>query len=134
LLGVQELVRTWALRASPLRIEIERVSWFPPPFQIVLVEVRKTPALFSALADLRGQAEQRRLVLSTDMPVEKWRFHMSVAYCSDLGEAEWQEVIRLAETLRAPAVHDDVGVVEVVAFDDGREYSGGAYALGAYEP
>ena len=130
--SVQELVGTWAPKASPLRIEIDRVSWFPPPFQIVIVEVRKTPALFSALAALRAQAEQRRLVVSTVVPVEKWRFHMSVAYCSDFGEAAWQEVIQLAETLRAPTVHDDVGVVEVVAFDDGREYSGGVYALDAH--
>jgi 2'-5' RNA ligase len=129
--SVQELVRTWALKAMPLRIEIDRVSWFPPPFQIVIVEIRKTSALCSALVDLRAQAERRRLVVSTVVPVEQWRFHMSVAYCSGLGEAAWHEVVELAGTVGVPAVHDDVGVVEVVAFDDGREYSGGVYALGA---
>src|SRR5438046_1165633 len=129
--AVQELVRGWSAHVSPLRIEIERVSWFPPPFQIVIVEVRRTPALVSAFADLRTQAEEQGLVVSTVLPVEQWRFHMSVVYCAALSEPAWQEVARLAEVLRLPPAQDEVGVVEVAAFDDGREYAGGVYPLRA---
>jgi hypothetical protein len=64
------------------------------------------------------------------MPVERWTFHMSVAYCSKLEATAWQEVMQLAETFQVPTVHEDVSVAEVVAFDEGREYSGGMYALG----
>jgi 2'-5' RNA ligase len=128
--AVQELVRSWALAVPPLRIELARVSAFPSPFQIVIVEVRKTPALFSALAGLRARAQDERLTISTVMPVEKWTFHISVAYCSQLEATAWQEITQLAEMFQVPAVHDDVSVAEVVAFDEGREYSGGMYALG----
>ena len=128
--AVQELVRSWARAVPPLRIELARVSTFPSPFQIVIVEVRKTPALFAALAGLRARAEDERLTVSTVMPVERWTFHMSVAYCSQLEATAWQEVTQLAETCQVPAVHDDESVVEVVAFDECREYSGGMYALG----
>jgi hypothetical protein len=128
--AVQELVRSWALAVPPLRIEIARVSAFPSPFQIVIVEVRKAPTLFAALAGLRARAEDERLTVSTVMPVERWTFHMSVAYCSKLEATAWQEVMQLAETFQVPTVHEDVSVAEVVAFDEGREYSGGMYALG----
>jgi 2'-5' RNA ligase len=130
--AVQKLVRSWALAVPLLRIEISRVSAFPSPFQIVIVEVRKAPALFAALAGLRARAEDERLTVSTVIPVERWTFHMSVAYCSKLEATAWQEVMQLAETFQVPTVHEDVGVAEVVAFDEGREYSGGMYALGTH--
>lgn len=129
--AVQALVRDWAIGASPFHIEIERVTWFPPPFQIPIVEVRKTPALSSALTDLRSRAEQAGLVVSTVVPVEAWRFHMSLAYCSQLSEAVWQDVIQLTSTLSVPRAQGDAAMVEVAAFDGGEEYSGGEYALGA---
>jgi 2'-5' RNA ligase len=129
--AVQELARSWAVTVPPLRIEVERVSSFPAPFQIVIVEVRRVPALFSALANLRARAVDGRLAVSTVVPVEKWTFHMSVAYCSRLSEAAWQELAHFAEAVPVPAVHDNVSVAEVVAFDEGREHSGGVFALGA---
>jgi 2'-5' RNA ligase len=133
MLHVQRLVGSWALGIRPLRIEVAGLSWFPSPFQIVIVEVRKTPALFAALADLRTVAEKKRLNVSTVMPVDKWRFHMSLAYCSRLSEAEWRNVMRLVETLNARPMYDDVTAAEIVAFDNGQEYSGGTYALGPEE-
>jgi hypothetical protein len=114
-----------------LLIEVERVSAFPPPFQIVIVQVRKTPELFAALAGLRQRAEQRGLVLSTVVPAEQWIFHMSAAYCSGLSAPAWHEVTRLLETVRVPSATCVVGEAEVVAFDDGREYSGGVFSLDA---
>jgi 2'-5' RNA ligase len=128
--AVQELVRRWAKTVPPLHIEIERVSSFHAP-QIVVVEVRKIPALFTALASLRSRAEDKGLAVSTVTPVEGWRFHMSVAYCSQLEESAWQELTHFAETATVPAVHESVRTAEVVAFDDRREYSGGVYQLGA---
>src|SRR5689334_6700839 len=82
--AVQQLVASWALTVPPLRIEVARASSFPPPFQIVIVEIRKNPELFSALSTLRARAEQEQLAVSTVMPVEKWTFHLTVANCDKL--------------------------------------------------
>src|SRR4051812_23608456 len=56
LADVQRLVDAWAATTPKLLIEITGVSVFPPPFRIVLVEVRRTPELLSALTRMRDAA------------------------------------------------------------------------------
>jgi 2'-5' RNA ligase len=51
--SVRQVVAEWTPTISALQVEIERVSFFPAPFQIVIVQVRKTAALFTALVTLR---------------------------------------------------------------------------------
>ena len=82
-----------------------------------------------ALLDIDTQTEQ--LDVSTNMPVDRWIFHMSVAYCSELSLSDWHELASAVETLHVPPMQCTVEATEVVAFDDGREYSGGTYRLGA---
>jgi len=129
--SVQDLVRRWARSVPPLIIEVERVTSFPPPFQVVVVQVRRTPELSAALAGLRQRAQTERFDVSTNMPVDRWIFHMSVAYCSELSLSDWHELASAVETLHVPPMQCTVESTEVVAFDDGREYSGGTYRLGA---
>lgn len=133
LAAVQELVRAWAPAIGELPIEIECVSVFPPPFQIVIVQVRKVPALYAALADLRARAAAAELAVSTVMPVERWTFHMSVAYCSQLPDSAWRELTEYTQTLSVPATAATVASAEIVAFDDEREYSGGVVGLSPFE-
>ena len=128
--AVNTLVRSWAVAVPPLRIEVAGLGWFPTPFQIVICEVRKTPALSAALASLRALAEKERLSVSTVVPVEQWRFHMSVAYCSRLPEEEWRDFMAFVQASQARHVHDQVNAAEVVAFDGGQEYSGATVRLG----
>jgi 2'-5' RNA ligase len=134
LLGaVQDLARSWAPSVQPQVIEVERVSSFPPPFQVVIIHVRKTPRLSAALADLRRRAEALQLPVSTLVPVGQWIFHMSVAYCSELSIPDWHELTSSVETLRVLPAHCTVEEAEVVAFDEGREYSGGTYSFRAQQ-
>jgi 2'-5' RNA ligase len=128
--AVRELVRDWAPTVSDLRIEVECLTTFPAPFQIVIVKVRTLPALYEALADLRARAAAAPLAVSTVTPVERWTFHMSVAYCSQLSESAWRGMTEFTQTLSVPAAAADVSSAEVVAFDQGREYCGGVYQLG----
>lgn len=127
--AVQDVVGAWARSVPSLLIEAERVGVFPSPFQVIIVQVRKTPELFAAMATLRQQAEECRLVLSTVVPADQWIFHMSVAYCSELSAPAWQEVTRFVEALQIPSTEAVVGEVEAVAFDDGQEYSCGVFSL-----
>jgi 2'-5' RNA ligase len=133
LAAVREVVGSWASSSSRLLIDVERVSTFPPPFQIVMVQVRKTAELARALTSLRQRAEERGLVLSSLVPSDQWIFHMTVAYCSGLSAPVWQELARLVETFQAAPERCVMSEAEVVAFDDGREYSGGVFSLDATE-
>jgi hypothetical protein len=129
--AVRELVSQWAPTIPRLRIEVEGVSFFPIPFQIVIVRVRTTADLFHALSSLRDLSKGHGLGdLPTTAPAD-WIFHMSVAYCSTLSASAWADVTHFIETLHTPPAQCIVGEVEVVAFDDGQEYSGGVLELAA---
>jgi 2'-5' RNA ligase len=129
LAAVQDVVGSWARSRRPVLIDVERVSTFPPPFQIVFVQVRKTLELADALTDLRQRAEAHRLVLSTLVPADQWIFHMSVAYCGGLSASAWHELTPFVDALPVLEAHCVVSEAEVVAFDNGREYSGGVFSL-----
>jgi hypothetical protein len=133
LAAVQALVQTWAAEAPPLQVAVERVTIFPEPFKIVIVQVRKTVALFHALVRLRNLAERRTLPdwpTGTISRVEEWIFHLSVAYCSLLSATDWSAVASFGENLSIPAAACSIHEVEIAAFDEGQEYSGGRYPLG----
>jgi 2'-5' RNA ligase len=128
---VQDLARTWAAGTPPLSIDAERPGTFPPPFQVVFVGVRKTPELFTALASLRRAAEERGIAQATAIPPEDWIFHLSLAYCASLSAQAWARVTRVVGALPAADARGVVHEAEVVAFDEGREHSGGVFPLSA---
>jgi hypothetical protein len=49
---------------------------------------------------LRRMAGERGLPISTITLVEKWVFHMALAYCPKLSETEWSAVAQFIETPR----------------------------------
>jgi 2'-5' RNA ligase len=128
--AVRELVREWAPALSRIPLEVERVSVFPTPFQIVIVQVRKHPALYAALADLRARAGRARLAVSTLIPVEQWTFHMSVVYGSQLSLPVWSDVAAFSQQIAVANVCEDVDRAEIIAFDNGREHCGGIVDFG----
>lgn len=127
--AVDELVSGWAPTIFQLRLQVERVSAFPTPFQIVIVQVRKIVELFHALSSLRELAKARGLGDWPAIAAADWIFHMSVAYCSTLGPAAWAASTKFIETLDVPPAQCIVGEVEVAAFDDGQEFSSGVLDL-----
>lgn len=128
---IRDLVAQWAHSVAPLRLEVERAGYFPAPFQIVILQIRKTTELFEALASLRARAKQRELGDAGLVPAADWIFHMSVAYCSSLSSPAWAAVTQFVDGLTVPAVQCVVGEVEIVAFDNSQEYSGGVVELSA---
>ena len=127
--AVQDLVAGWVCGVHPLRISVERAASFPAPFQIAVLQVRKTEALFAALLEIRQLAEQRGLKGFAGIPAEEWTFHMSLAYCPNLSADEWASVVQFMEAMRVPKVSAMQRTVEIVAFDGGSERSGGVYSL-----
>ena len=129
--SVRQIVGEWASTTSPLRLELNRVTIFSVPSQVVIIKVRKTPELFRALTTLRDRAQQGRLGVLDNIATAEWVFHMSVAYCASLDAASWAEVSRFAETVSVPQAQGTIREVEIAAFDHGREYSGGTFELSA---
>jgi 2'-5' RNA ligase len=131
LTAVQRLVADWAPRRSPLLVELDGgVGFFPEPYKTVILQVRKTEALFHALSDLRRSAEEQRLhnwAPGTVPAVEDWVFHISVAYCSSLSSEAWYELLPYLKGLRIDALRCTIYEAEVAAIDNGVEYSGGHY-------
>jgi hypothetical protein len=127
--SVQELLSTWTRGVPPLRVQVQGARSFPSPFQILYLEVLKTPALIRALRSLRRLAEERGLPIDTVIPVEAWVFHMSLAYCSRLTATQWDSIARFSETQHLVTASCMQETVEIAAFDDGREHSAGTYAL-----
>src|SRR5687768_1044070 len=111
--SVQNLVSEWVRDVPSLRIEVEDATSFPAPFQIAILKVVKTSALFSALHGLRRKGEQWGLKLSTVTPAEEWVFHMSLAYCSKLTPADWSALVAWFETLAVPSASCVQETVEI---------------------
>jgi 2'-5' RNA ligase len=130
ILDVQAVVRELASATPPLQLKVEGVDFFPPPFQIVILRVRKTPELTDVLTRFRLAARRRGLVPFEHIPPEHWTFHLSVAYCRRLGPDDWRATVEFFEELAVPEAEAVGSSLELVAFDDGREYSGGIYPVG----
>jgi len=129
---IRQTVDGWAGATRRLRLEVEGVSVFGPPFQIVVVVIRKTPELADAHRLLLDQALRAGL---PDWPgtiaVDDWIFHMSAAYCGDLDEPAWERAAQLAQCLTPNEACQVAGHVEVVAFDERTEHAAGRFALRA---
>jgi len=59
-----------------------------------------------------------------------WIFHFSLAYCSSLSAVSWTDVSHSVDNLIAPEAQTVLSEVEIVAFDNQQESSGGVIALG----
>ena len=127
---IRATVRTWADATEPLRLELDGVSIFGPPFQIVVLVIRKTPELADAYRRLLDHSLQAGL---PDWPgtiaPDDWVFHITVAYCTDLDEGAWKRTTALAGQLSPGEGHHFARYAELVAFDDRGERRVGSFAL-----
>jgi hypothetical protein len=126
------VVATWAATIEPLDLEVgEPVSCFPPPFQVIILPVRRTQALFGALVAIRDAGARAGFPLATVTPPENWTFHLTLATCNRLESSAWTEALRIAEgcEVRGTA-RSVVKAAELVVFDNGAESLGGRFPLG----
>jgi hypothetical protein len=126
------VVATWAATIEPLDVEVgEPVSWFPPPFKVIILPVRRTQALFGALVAIRDAGAGAGFPLATVTPPEKWTFHLTLATCGRLDDSAWTEAQRIAGGCEVrDTARSVVKAAELVVFDNGTESSGGSFPLG----
>jgi 2'-5' RNA ligase len=130
---IRQLAEAWAAQVPPLAIDLEGVDCFPDPSRVVVARIRRTPVLEHALSSARRLSDERGPRGTSDVPVDAWVFHLSIAYCAALTVGEWEDVGRFVRTLTVPAVACRADAAEIVAFDDGREYQSGTYRLSGGE-
>jgi 2'-5' RNA ligase len=126
------VVANWAAAIKPLELEVgEPVSCFPPPFQVIILPVRRTQALFRALVAIREAGARAGFPLATVTPPENWTFHLTLATCNRLEGSAWTEALPTAEAceVQGPA-RSVVKTAELVVFDNGAESLGGRFILG----
>jgi hypothetical protein len=126
------VVATWAATIEPLDLEVgEPVSCFPPPWQVIILPIRRTQALFGALVAIRDAGARAGLLLATAMPAENWRFHLTLAGCNRLESSAWTEAQRIVEACEVRGTaRSVVKAAELVVFDNGAESSGGCFLFG----
>jgi 2'-5' RNA ligase len=129
--SITRMVEAWALTVPPLMIEAEALATFPPPWQVVIVQVRTTPELERAYGSLAEAARRGGLPVLPELErtEKEWVFHMSLCYCTGLDDAAWRQTVERADPLRVSPVTCVVDEVEVIAFDEGSERLGGAFSL-----
>ena len=127
---IGQTVEVWARATKPLHLDVDGVSVFGSPFQIVVVVIRKTPELADAYRRLLDESLRAGL---PDWPgtiaIDEWVFHLSVAYCGDLDVRAWERVAELVPSLTPNEGCDIAGNVELVAFEGRREHAVGTFAL-----
>jgi hypothetical protein len=126
------VVGTWATSIEPLNIESgEPVSWFPEPFKVIILPVRRTQPLYKALVAIRDAGARAGFPLATLVPPDQWTFHLTLATCSSLKASAWTEARRIASgcEVQGPA-HSVVKAAELVVFDNDTESSGGSFPFG----
>ena len=131
-ISVTGVLNAWAREMAPLVIETERLSHFGPPHKVIILRVRRTDELVRAYARLAELADQAGLGALPEggFPVERWVFHVSLAYGRQLPEADWARVVELAESLSVPPARYRAEDAELVCFDDEGEHQT-VYRLGA---
>jgi hypothetical protein len=126
------VVATLAATIEPLDLEVgEPVSCFPPPFQVIILPVRRTQALFGALVAIRDAGARAGFPLATVTPPENWTFHLTLATCTGLESSAWTEAQRIARACEVRGTaRSVVKAAELVVFDNGAESSGGRFPFG----
>jgi hypothetical protein len=122
-------VEAWAAATPPLTLRCRRVTGFPAPDQIAIMEIDDNSDLHAALDRIRDLSDEQRLSGLTEIPADAWTFHMSLAYCGDLSADRWSSLMRLAASTPVLQAACTATEAELVAFDGGPERLIGAYRL-----
>lgn len=136
LIDMNAVVDEWARTATAVPLRILRVTCFPPPFQIVVAEMERTPQLVSGFSTLNSRLRAAGIPSLIQRPLDEWTFHMSMLYCTSVPAERWPTVVAGASRL-SPLSHaaEVVETADVALFDaNGAESDGGVRVLGATAP
>lgn len=120
--SLRNTIATWARIMSPIDLTAVAIDGFPTPFRVLHVRLERTDSLVRAYASLTDMLETTDLFRIGELALGEWVFHMSLAYASDLGEAEWEEILATSRRELAPPPRETVSYVDFVWYDADGEH------------
>ena len=119
---LEEILRAWAERQAPIRLRVEAIDGFPPPFQILIARLQRTSSLIAAYAGLTSLLDTKGIHRLGELPLEEWVFHMSLIYAGTLDQAEWHRVYGNSARALDPCPSELITSADFVWYADGIEH------------
>lgn len=118
---LKEVVREWAADQSFIDLRLDAIDSFPAPFQIVIARLERTPSLVEAYAGLTAMLDKTDFNRIGELSLDDWTFHMSIAYCSELPNDDWEGARTSLERELVERPVDEASEVEFVWYQGGVE-------------
>lgn len=118
---LRDLLAKWAGESPLIELTLDGVDGFPPPFQILIARLARTPSLIEAYSSLTSLLDATDFHRIGELPLDDWIFHLSLIYAGTLEEAEWTAAHE--STKRSAAAAEVCGSAEFVWYEDGMEHS-----------
>ncbi|MDQ0076313.1 2'-5' RNA ligase family protein [Arthrobacter oryzae] len=119
---LKEVIREWAADQSFIDLRLDAIDSFPAPFQIVIARLERTPSLVEAYAGLTEMLDETDFNRIGELSLEDWTFHMSIAYCGELPDDDWEVARTTLERELAERPMDEASEVEFVWYQSGVEH------------
>lgn len=121
--ALRELLVRWASEQPAIRLQVDGVDGFPPPFQVLIARLQRTPTLVEAYASLTAALDATDFYRIGELPLDEWVFHLSLVYASTLSEPDWAEAHEDSRRELDPAPTEVCSTVEFVWYENGIERS-----------
>lgn len=121
--SLRDLLVRWASEQPAIRLHVEGVDGFPPPFQVLIARLRRTQSLVEAYAGLTAVLNATDFYRIGELPLDEWVFHLSLVYASTLSEPDWAEAHEESRRELDPAPAEVSSTVEFVWYNNGIEHS-----------
>ncbi|WP_258067643.1 2'-5' RNA ligase family protein [Rathayibacter sp. AY1G9] len=118
-----DALAAWAENQSPIDLQVVAVDGFPPPFQVLLARLERTPSLVTAYANLTGVLDPTDLYRIGELPLEEWVFHLSLIYARSLDEQQWQTAHAQTRRDLSPSPAELITCAEFVWYDEDGEHA-----------
>lgn len=119
---LQEVVHERAADQLFIDLRLDAIDSFPAPFQIVIARLERTPSLVEAYAGLTAMLDKTDFNRIGELSLDDWTFHMSIAYCSELPDDDWERARTSLESDLAERPVDEASEVEFVWYQGGVEH------------
>lgn len=121
--ALREVLAHWASEQPGIRLRVEGVDGFPPPFQVLIARLQRTPSLVDAYSTLTAVLDATDFCRIGELPLDEWVFHLSLAYASTLSGPDWAEAHVNSRRELDPAPAEVSHAVEFVWYENGAERS-----------
>lgn len=119
---LRDTLAAWAAAQPPIELHVRAVDGFPPPFQVILARLERTPSLVAAYASLTDVLDAAEVVRIGELPLEEWVFHLSLIYAAALDEQGWRDAHAASARDVTPGPVEIVTSAEFVWYDGDGEH------------